>query len=255
MGGSAGGGGSAGSAGSAGSGSSTGPADSGTSGAQGNAGVSRSSGDSGAMAGVSATSLASGKAGISGASGPSGASGTWPTYASPGSAYASPGSAYASPGSAYASPGSAYGSGRVGVGSGRVGVGSGRVGVGAGARQGRELLLQEGDRDVAFAHRAGDTVQGLVGYLHVVAPQGGRRPEQGDVRGRYRAQVERSVIGVLIGQFAAASGRGEEDADQHGGDGDQEDNRHIRIVPCLPRDVACAAELRPNRAARTRLDA
>ena len=64
-----------------------------------------------------------------------------------------------------------------------------------------------------------------------------------DVGGAYRAEVEGSVIGLLIGQFAAPSGRGEVDADQYGGDGDQEDNGHIRIVPCSPRDVARTAGL------------
>jgi hypothetical protein len=57
------------------------------------------------------------------------------------------------------------------------------------------------------------------------------------------------MIGVLIRQFAAPSGCGEEDADQDGDDRDQEYNRHIRIVPCSTRDVASVAGLAGNRAA------
>jgi hypothetical protein len=88
--------------------------------------------------------------------------------------------------------------------------------------EGSQLLLQVGDRDVALAHRLGDLVQGLVGYLHVVAPHGGGRAEQRDVRRGYRAEVERGVVGLLVGQFAAPAGRGEEDADENHGDRDEE---------------------------------
>ena len=118
----------------------------------------------------------------------------------------------------------------------------------------RQLLLQVGDRDVALAHRLGDLVQGLVGYLHVVAPHGGGRPEQRDVRRGYRAEVERGVVGLLIGQFAAPAGRGEEDADENHGDRDEEYNRHIRIVPCSVRDVASVAQRAGNCVARTGRD-
>jgi hypothetical protein len=90
-----------------------------------------------------------------------------------------------------------------------------------------ELLLQVGDRDVAVAHRAGDEVKGLVCHLHVVAPHGRRRAQHGDVGGGYRSEIERCVIGALVGQLAATSGSGEKNTGEHGDDHDEEYNRHI----------------------------
>jgi hypothetical protein len=110
----------------------------------------------------------------------------------------------------------------------------------------REFFLQVGDGDVAVAHGAGDVIKGLVRHLHVVAPQGGRRAQQGDIGGRHGTEIERRVIGLLIGQLAASAGSGEEDTDEYGQDRDNEDNRHIRIVPCSTSDVASAAGLRRN---------
>jgi hypothetical protein len=73
----------------------------------------------------------------------------------------------------------------------------------------RELLLQVGDRHVTIAHRASDAIKGLICHLHVVAPHGGRRAQHGDVGGGYRSEIQRCVIDMRIGQFAATSGGGE----------------------------------------------
>jgi hypothetical protein len=89
-----------------------------------------------------------------------------------------------------------------------------------------KLALQVGDRDVAVPHGAGNAVQGLVGHLHVVAPQGGRRPHHRNVGGGHRAEVQRRVIGVLAGQLPAPPGGGEEDGDEDHDDREQQDNGH-----------------------------
>ncbi len=111
-------------------------------------------------------------------------------------------------------------------GGARARVRSPRHGVGTVALDARQLVLQVGDRDVTLAHGPGDLVQGRVGDLHVVSPHGARRAQQGDVRGGDGAEVERGVIGLLVGQFAAPPGRDEEDAGQHDGDRDEHENRH-----------------------------
>src|ERR1700678_281146 len=106
------------------------------------------------------------------------------------------------------------------------------------------------DRHVAVAHPRGYVIEGLVRHLHVVAPQGGGRTQQGDVGGGYRTEIKRCVIGRLIGHLTAPPGGSEEDTGEHGDDRDYQYNGHIRIVPRSTRDVASIGGLRRNRRPR-----
>ena len=91
---------------------------------------------------------------------------------------------------------------------------------------------------IALAQGPGDALEGLVGHLHVVAPQGGGRAQHGDVGSGHRTEVQRCMVGLLVGQLAAPPGGGDEHADQDGDSHEDHDNGHIQIVPRLMRDVA-----------------
>lgn len=79
-----------------------------------------------------------------------------------------------------------------------------------------ELPPESRDLDIPVGDHLGDPGQGLVGRLHVVPPQRGRRPQQGNVGGAQH--VIDLVGGVVAGEFRhlAAAPQGEtDDADEN----------------------------------------